>query len=124
MKPSDPRDKPFFIEDTCPDCSTVLVLRDLYEYPQTPPDEVFYDEWWCTLCNDGIIMDWPQDQLDALHERMDAICGEGEATLVSLDEADLGVSEDEIREALGLDDDVKIVIDPQAMQRNKPRGDC
>ena len=62
---ADPRDgEPYYIDSDCPDCGSELVL---FEEPAT--DEVWHDEWTCPDCQDGIHMDWPQAEMDALMER-------------------------------------------------------
>lgn len=74
--PADERDEPFYVDSDCPDCDTELVLYD--ELPEEKlresdafgaplqemdeDDRIWYDEWVCPECLDGIVMDWPEDR--------------------------------------------------------------
>jgi hypothetical protein len=57
-----PGGHPCYIGLNCPDCDTPLVLLDLLENPATPPDKVWYDEWTCSRCDNGIVfLDCPPE---------------------------------------------------------------
>lgn len=63
LKAHEPRNSPSYIEANCENCSALLVLYDLlYEKLNDPEentgDSVWYDEWICPSCKDGIYMDW------------------------------------------------------------------
>jgi ribosomal protein S27AE len=60
-RPSDPRpgNKPYYINEFCPQCGDPLVLVDKAENPRTPEDNIWHDEWMCPVCKDGVYMDWP-----------------------------------------------------------------
>lgn len=124
MDGNTPREKPFYIADKCPTCNTTLVLNDLREHPDMAAEDVWYDEWWCPICNDGIMMDWPPEQLQALSERMDAVLNGDDSELVPLDLDEESL--EDLREALGIPDDVEILVAPDAFinRNNKGRGDC
>ncbi|MEQ8226351.1 MAG: hypothetical protein ABRQ37_28805 [Candidatus Eremiobacterota bacterium] len=57
-----PGNKPYYIAPTCETCKTPLVLDDLLENPDTPEEEIWYDEFICPKCLDGIYMDWPESE--------------------------------------------------------------
>lgn len=72
-KPSHPRpnDEPYYIECEC-ECGEELVLHDnlsdeqyrksdalVSPKYQVEQDIVWYDEWVCPECLDGVHMDWP-----------------------------------------------------------------
>ena len=59
-----PGNRPYYIAPDCPDCGTPLVLSDYLHNPQTPADDVWYDEWECPRCQEGIWMDWPAAEWD------------------------------------------------------------
>lgn len=71
--PSEERESPFFIDDECPDCDTELVLYDKLDDEKraesdwlTDPEfydgeSIWYDEWVCPNCLDGIILDWDEE---------------------------------------------------------------
>ena len=58
-----PNDRPYYIKQTCGNCSTELVYADLLSDSNTPKDEVWYDEFMCPICRDGVYMDWTQDYM-------------------------------------------------------------
>lgn len=70
--PCHPRDEPFYIDTECPDCGTELVLNDKHRptgdgsgarvAPEVwdERETVWYDEWVCPKCENGIHMDHPQ----------------------------------------------------------------
>ena len=77
-QPSEERDSPVCIDDDCPECGTELVLYDKLD-PETmgdaealadpehqPDNDVWYDEWVCPNCLDGVHMDWPEERLEQL----------------------------------------------------------
>jgi hypothetical protein len=66
--PSDPRpnDEPYFIDSECKFCGAKLVLVD-------DPDEddvVWYDEFECPECMEGVYMDWPDEHKQHVNERV------------------------------------------------------
>lgn len=73
LSPSDKRESPYYISSTCMDCDTELVLYDsLSEETQetefqssNESDGVWYDEWVCPSCLDGIYLDVPNKNNDA-----------------------------------------------------------
>lgn len=129
MEPSTPREKPFFISPNCEECETPLVLRDFLDGKLPEEDTIWYDEWACpnTDCPDsqGIYMDWPPEDYAELDRRL-------EAASVPMSEMtdelpDDFPSEEELRELLGISDDMEIKIAPAAVQdlgKKKSRGDC
>jgi hypothetical protein len=56
----------------------VLVDRDL------PDEEIWYDEWECPVCLDGIHMDWPESAIVALKQR--AAESERSETLIPIEQ--------------------------------------
>ena len=58
-----PNNRPAYIDPNCPDCGTPLVLRDALM--RTPPEHVWFDEWWCRQCEE-IVMDWPPGERAAM----------------------------------------------------------
>lgn len=52
------RSSPVHINKICTNCKTKLVLWDNLVGGQEK-DNVWYDEWICPKCQDGIQMDWP-----------------------------------------------------------------
>lgn len=67
LTPSDERQSPYYIESTCIDCGTELVLYDSVSediqtaefQPTKGNNVVWYDEWICPSCLDGIYLDVP-----------------------------------------------------------------
>src|ERR687883_360256 len=58
-----PGGHPYYIAPNCPTCDTPLVLYDhLDERSRLADNQVWYDEWICPRCRDGIWMDWPASQ--------------------------------------------------------------
>ena len=58
-----PGGRPYYIAANCPTCSTPLVLYDrLDERSPLADDQVWYDEWICPQCRDGVWMDWPESE--------------------------------------------------------------
>jgi hypothetical protein len=58
-----PGGRPYYIAPNCPTCGTPLVLWDrLNERLPLADDQVWYDEWICPHCRDGIWMDWPASE--------------------------------------------------------------
>lgn len=56
-----PRGKPFHIDAKCPQCGTELVLHDLLDAKDpVSVESIWYDEWACPKCDDGIYHDWPE----------------------------------------------------------------
>lgn len=64
-----PRAKPFHIPAECPQCNTVLVLHDLL-HAESPPESIWYDEWACPKCDDGIYHDWPEEAVREMAARL------------------------------------------------------
>jgi hypothetical protein len=54
-----PNNKPYYIDQYCKKCGTTLVLYDLLENPNKPLDEIWYDEFICPNCQDGLYIDRP-----------------------------------------------------------------
>ena len=61
-----PGGRPYYISQNCPTCSTPFVLHDRLNESSSPlaDDQVWYDEWICPHCRDGIWMDWPASEWD------------------------------------------------------------
>jgi hypothetical protein len=57
-QPSVPRITPWHISPDCPQCGTRLMLSDVLEQPSIGSDDIWYDEWQCPACRDGVYMDW------------------------------------------------------------------
>lgn len=68
QSPADPRpdNRPAYINPNCPKCGTPLVLLDLLENQNTPEDEIWYDEFVCPKCNDGLYIDAPKGSIPEL----------------------------------------------------------
>jgi hypothetical protein len=49
-----------------PTCGAPLVLLDSIEHPSGSESEIWFDEWLCPQCRDGIVMDWPASEWAAL----------------------------------------------------------
>jgi len=64
-----PGNQPFYIEPHCPQCQTKLVLSDLLEDHNADPDTIWYDEWQCPTCRNGLHMDWPPQMVAQLNEQ-------------------------------------------------------
>ena len=75
MSPADKRDKPFFVEDSCPECGAGLELVDHRDArflgTEAKEDDIWYDEWVCVAGCEGVIMDWPQSDLLAFLESLE-----------------------------------------------------
>lgn len=65
---ADPRpgNRPYYIAPACPNCGAHLVLHDSLTHPERPTDQVWYDEWECPECRDGLYLDWPRDAYEHL----------------------------------------------------------
>jgi hypothetical protein len=62
-----PGGRPYYISPNCPTCGTPLVLWDrLNERSPLADDQVWYDEWSCPRCRDGIWLDWPAAERERL----------------------------------------------------------
>ncbi len=59
------RYKPKYLNPDCDQCQKPLQLLSLVEDPNCSEEDLWLDEFWCINCQDGIHMDWPQDQIDA-----------------------------------------------------------
>lgn len=64
-----PNDEPYYIDSECPDCGTDLVLWN--ELQGMDEENVWYDEWMCPDCEDGLYMDWPEERHEHLTSRVD-----------------------------------------------------
>lgn len=72
LSPSDERESPYYISSTCTECGTELVLYDSLPeqtienefQSSTESDTVWYDEWVCPSCLDGIYLDLPNENND------------------------------------------------------------
>jgi len=60
-----------YINSYCLKCKTSLVFADLLENPETPENEMWYDEFICPKCQDGIYMDWPEEKYKETFEQDD-----------------------------------------------------
>lgn len=70
------RSKPIHIQTHCENCGTELMLYDRYHKKLTygekymdvnfTDDAIWYDEWVCPTCRDGIRMDWPEGELERM----------------------------------------------------------
>lgn len=56
-----PHNNPYYIKQNCEKCGTKLVYTDSLNDTHIPAEEVWYDEFTCPLCRDGVYMDWPKD---------------------------------------------------------------
>jgi hypothetical protein len=54
--------KPAYIDPNCTKCGAALVLHDTLRTPAMPTDEIWYDEWECPTCQDGLHLDQPGKQ--------------------------------------------------------------
>ncbi|ACA59059.1 hypothetical protein Daud_0513 [Candidatus Desulforudis audaxviator MP104C] len=63
-----PDNRPCYIDPCCPSCGAPLVLLDLLKSPETPEDEIWYDEFICPQCRDGIHLDWPESEFKKVFE--------------------------------------------------------
>lgn len=73
QSPADERDEPYYIDTDCAECGTELVLADHLSDAQRRASQVFldpdritdkpvwYDEWACPICLDGIYLDVPPE---------------------------------------------------------------
>jgi hypothetical protein len=69
ISPSDERESPYYISSTCMECGTELVLYDSLPektiktkfQSSTESDAMWYDEWVCPSCLDGIYLDLPNE---------------------------------------------------------------
>lgn len=55
-----PNDRPSYIKQICDKCQAALVYADVLSESNTSIDEIWYDEFMCPNCRDGVYMDWPQ----------------------------------------------------------------
>ena len=73
--PADLRTEPHYIDSDCPDCGEALVLSDehrpsgdtdalvapeVWDERQEGRSVIWYDEWVCPECENGLHMDWPE----------------------------------------------------------------
>lgn len=120
MGPATPRDKPFFIDDDCDECGETLVLGDVLE----GNEQIWYDEWVCPKCQNGIFMDWPPEEV----ARLTAAAEGDQVTVAEMLEGapeDFPFeSEEELRQALGLPEGVEIKVSRNAFEKPIKRGDC
>lgn len=63
--PADARDVPQYIDPNCPECNAALVLYDKFygfvddqEESEEIGTSIWYDEWVCPVCQDGIHLDF------------------------------------------------------------------
>lgn len=78
LRASEPREKPIHINSQCEECNSKLVMFDkFYQLEVDSTDEpledtIWYDEWVCPKCQDGIVMDWPKDEfVSVIREEVD-----------------------------------------------------
>lgn len=67
--PSDPRpnNEPYYIDSECKFCGTELVLVD----DPNQDEAVWYDEFECPECKEGVYMDWPEEHRQSVVDRVD-----------------------------------------------------
>jgi hypothetical protein len=97
MDAETPREIPFYIHAFC-DCGERLVLADPLRDPDIDEDNIWYDEWECPKCCDGIHLDWSKEELNDLVKRTE--------------EATVAMKNGEI-EAITLDDLLGGLIEPE-----------
>ncbi len=78
-----PDNKPYYIDSSCPNCRTTLVLADLLEDPDLPSERIWYDEFICPKCRSGIFLDLPEGEITEIEAAKEDV-SRGE--LVDLDE--------------------------------------
>lgn len=61
-----PHNKPFYIAPTCSECGASLVIADLFNNPNVPQENIWYDEFICPICRDCIYLDWPESEKSIL----------------------------------------------------------
>lgn len=102
-RPADPRPfyEPYYRDNHCEECGEELVLYDnlsdeqrrsseAFSNPETDTsDIIWYDEWACPRCLDGVRFDWPEEELESLWDRVE-----------NTDSEDF-VPSDEVKENLG-----------------------
>lgn len=70
--PSCPRPgQPFYIHPNCRDCGYPLVPESTFHNPNTPEEEIWWDQWVCPNCDDDIILDWPEESIEKLKEAVE-----------------------------------------------------
>jgi hypothetical protein len=74
--PSDPRpnDEPYFTDSECKYCGTELVLVDDPEEDES----VWYDEFECPECKEGVYMDWPDEHKQHVNDRVAEAARDGD----------------------------------------------
>jgi ribosomal protein S27AE len=75
-----PDNKPYYIDSNCPKCGTLLVLADLLEEPHTPNEKIWYDEFICPKCRNGIFLDLPESEI----AEIEAALGEAPHSIAAL----------------------------------------
>lgn len=63
-----PNGEPYYIDEDCPDCGASLVLNDKLKGRS---GDIWHDEWACPDCDNGIFMDWPEEQFEHLKEKFE-----------------------------------------------------
>jgi Zn-finger nucleic acid-binding protein len=72
-----PDNKPCYIDQNCPKCGAALVLADTLEDSQIPGENIWYDEFICPQCRNGIYLDLPESELAEINTAQeDALRGE------------------------------------------------
>lgn len=55
-----PNDRPYYVKQTCDKCGADLVYANLVNKSDILVEEIWYDEFMCPNCRDGVYMDWPR----------------------------------------------------------------
>ncbi len=61
-----PNDEPYYIPKTCEKCKAPLIYRSEIDSTNWQEDELFYDEFMCPVCKDGIYLDIPKTAREKL----------------------------------------------------------
>ncbi len=62
-----PNDRPFYIDECCRDCNSVLIYDDLVR-GKTHWDDICFDEFTCPKCKNGCHLDWPPEDIQTFKE--------------------------------------------------------
>ena len=62
-----PNDRPFYIDECCPKCGTLLIYEDLVR-GETNWNGFCFDEFMCPKCRDSAHLDWAPNQKEVFHE--------------------------------------------------------
>ena len=69
QRPADrrPGDVPYFIDAECA-CGEPLVYFEVVDEGIDPDAVVFYDEFTCPDCDNGVHLDWPKDHIETVFD--------------------------------------------------------